>query len=109
MIQLGLLNQGPGQSQHADEDSKRLEAERQASSSSGLVVGRVNELPTIPPLDTESKLNKLLQTPRINKTNYVENYKLICSSTASINTPNKKSVIRKGPNSSSGSQEASQQ
>lgn len=61
---------------------------------------------------SESKLNKLLQTPTINKINYMENYKLICPSsgmsitTSSSNTSNsatmksnQKSVIQKGPNS----------
>lgn len=52
-----------------------------------------------------SKLNKLLQTPTINKVDYMENYKLMCSSSnsASIKS-NQKSVIRKGPNSVSGTE-----
>lgn len=53
---------------------------------------------------SESKLNKLLQTPlTINKMNYMENYKLICqgstSITSSVVKSNQKSVIQMGPNS----------
>lgn len=55
-----------------------------------------------PILGTESKLNKLLQTPIINKINYMDNYKLLCPGSTSITSsalklPNQKSVIQKGP------------
>lgn len=66
----------------------------------------------------ESKLNKLLQTPTINKINYMDNYKLICPSSTSITSPkvesstlmmklpliksNQKSVIQKVPGGGGG-------
>ena len=60
-----------------------------------------------------SKLNRLLQTPTINKINYMENYKLLCPSGSGMSitssgppvgkaasaTISHKSVIQKGPNS----------
>lgn len=59
---------------------------------------------TASPHGTESKLNKLLQTPTINKINYMDNYKLLCPGSTSITSsalklPNQKSVIQKGPSS----------
>lgn len=106
MIERGLLNQDSDQTQQQQQPpqhEQRREGEREPPPPPpGADTATEMDFKTLLATSgSDSKLNKLLQTPTINKINYMENYKLICPSSTSITSsatnPNQKSVIQKGP------------